>query len=100
MWPSTTKMATPTSSQDDRRRPFIVVRLVSGQRHVKLPRSDLPALCLGHKLRCTSVSLVVLTSPTLKSLSHRERNDREGRDRVSPPPPEGCVENQSRERGQ
>src|SRR2546426_11521431 len=28
-------MATPTSSQDDRRRPFIVVRLVSGQRHVK-----------------------------------------------------------------
>src|SRR6266851_7775065 len=35
MWPSTTKMATPTSSQDDRRRPFIVVRLVSGRRHVK-----------------------------------------------------------------
>src|SRR6266849_3685154 len=35
MWPSTTKMATPTSSQDDRRRPFIVVRLVSGQSHVK-----------------------------------------------------------------
>src|SRR2546427_9783983 len=35
MWPSTTKMATPTSSQDHRRRPFIVVRLVSGQRHVK-----------------------------------------------------------------
>src|SRR5213593_374946 len=35
MWPSTTKRATPTSSQDDRRRPFIVVRLVSGQRHVK-----------------------------------------------------------------
>src|SRR2546426_11233768 len=42
MWPSTTKRATPTSSQDDRRRPFIVVRLVSGQRHVKRPgyRSD------------------------------------------------------------
>src|SRR5882724_8742918 len=35
MWPSTTKVATPTSSQDDRRRPFIVVRLVSGRRHVK-----------------------------------------------------------------
>src|SRR2546422_8036804 len=35
MWPRTTKMATPTSSQDERRRPFIVVRLVSGQRHVK-----------------------------------------------------------------
>src|SRR2546425_6311496 len=35
MWPSTTKRATPTSSQDDRRRPFIVVRLVSRQRHVK-----------------------------------------------------------------
>src|SRR5882724_1814556 len=35
MWPSTTKVATPTSSQDDRRRPFIVIRLVSGQHHVK-----------------------------------------------------------------
>src|SRR6266852_344751 len=35
MWPSTTKIATLTSSQDDRRWPFIVVRLVSGQRHVK-----------------------------------------------------------------
>src|SRR5437870_1710318 len=37
MWPSTTKMATPTSSQDDRRRSFIVARLVSGRRHVKHP---------------------------------------------------------------
>src|SRR5437867_6662200 len=46
MWPSTTKRATPTSSQDDRRRPFIVVRLVSGRRHVKHPgrRSDLSDL--------------------------------------------------------
>src|SRR5437588_3957451 len=39
-------MATPTSSQDDRRRPFIVVRLVSGQRHVKRAgrRSNPPEL--------------------------------------------------------
>src|SRR4029453_13878809 len=35
MWPSTTKMATPTSSQDDIRRTFTGSSLVSARRHVK-----------------------------------------------------------------
>src|SRR5437899_3767976 len=66
-------MATPTSSQDDRCRPFIVVRLVSGQRHVKHPRSDVP---------------VVPSTYSSDRLTPHAGGIRDGvHPRVAPPPP-------------
>src|SRR2546422_650054 len=74
MWPSTTKMATPTSSQDHRRRPFIVVRLVSGQRHVKRAgrRSDPPELTRLDQVD-EDVPLVLLQDGRVRVLADSDR---------------------------
>src|SRR2546427_12900610 len=67
-------MATPTSSQDDRRRPFIVVRLVSGQRHVKRAgrRSDPPELTRLDQVD-EDVPLVLLQDGRVRVLADADR---------------------------